>query len=208
MAVPSPLRHMARPIRGGRKMKQRLRTELKQRRADFASRHQGFLTDESARHFPAMLERWIDASTCIAGYVPIQNEADPVPLLRQMQRRLRLIALPHITGRDAPMRFLRWDVDTPLVPGPMGLMQPESHAEELAPDLIITPLVGFDRRLHRIGYGAGFYDRAFALFPKARRIGLAWSVQEVDAVPNDSWDVTLDAVWTEREWIFNGDRQD
>ena len=87
------------------------------------------------------------------------------------------------------------------MPGAFGLLQPRSDAEEVSPDLILAPLVGFDRALRRIGQGAGFYDRAFARLPDARRIGLAWSVQEVDALPTDPWDVPLHAVATEREWI-------
>ena len=83
----------------------------------------------------------------------------------------------------------------------MGLRQPAVTSAECAPDLIVTPLLGFDRRGGRIGYGAGHYDRAFQRFPGARRIGFAWSVQQVDAVPLDPWDVPLHAVVTEREFI-------
>lgn len=187
--------------------KHSMRSELKAERSAFAARHPGFLSAASIEAMPIHLAEWLAAATCVAGYVPIQHEADPLRLLRRLGQSGHMIALPHITARDAPMRFLEWIPDSPLIAGPMGLTQPPTDASEATPDVIITPLVGFDRRLHRIGYGAGFYDRAFALFPHARRIGLAWSVQEVDAVPNDSWDVTLDAVWTEREWIFNGDRQ-
>ena len=72
---------------------------------------------------------------------------------------------------------------------------------ELTPDIVLTPLVGFDRRGTRLGQGAGHYDRAFAAHPAAWRVGIAWSVQEVDALPADAWDVPLHAIATEREWI-------
>jgi 5-formyltetrahydrofolate cyclo-ligase len=71
----------------------------------------------------------------------------------------------------------------------------------VAPDLILTPLVAFDRSLARLGQGAGHYDRAFARYPLARRIGVAFSVQEVERLPTDAWDVPLHAIVTEREWI-------
>lgn len=128
-----------------------------------------------------------------------------MPLLEHAHETGCETALVHVSKKTLPMRFLRWHPGDALHAGPMGLLQPDGKARALTPDLILAPLLGFDRRLHRIGYGAGFYDRAFAAFPKALRIGLAWSVQEVDAVPNDAWDIPLHAVWTEREWIVNGD---
>ena len=88
-----------------------------------------------------------------------------------------------------------------LAAGPFGLRQPAHDAATLAPDLVLAPLVAFDRRLHRIGQGAGHYDRAFAAWPEAVRIGVAWSVQEVPEFPPDAWDVPLHAIATEQEWI-------
>lgn len=179
-----------------------LRQELKERRDGFAEAKRG------TPHFfglPDTLRHWIEQARCVSAYIPIGSEADPRPLLTLARAMGHMTALPHVTRRDAPMRFLLWRPGDPLHPGPLGLLQPDAHAPGAAPDLIITPMLGFDRRCHRLGYGAGFYDRAFADLPAARRVGLAWSVQEVDAVPADSWDVPLHAIWTEREWIVNED---
>jgi len=82
-----------------------------------------------------------------------------------------------------------------------GFLQPLPSAEICNPDLILTPLVGFDRSLNRLGQGAGYYDRAFAALPDSLRIGIAWSIQECDGLVPDSWDMPLDAVLTEKEWI-------
>ena len=76
-----------------------------------------------------------------------------------------------------------------------------ADSDEIAPDAIMSPLIGFDREGNRLGQGGGFYDRAFARYASARRIGLAWSVQESDTLPVDSWDQRLHAVVTERERI-------
>jgi 5-formyltetrahydrofolate cyclo-ligase len=62
-------------------------------------------------------------------------------------------------------------------------------------------LLAFDARLHRLGYGAGFYDRAFVALPGARRVGLAWSIQQVLTIADDRWDIALHAVATEKNWI-------
>ena len=107
------------------------------------------------------------------------------------------LALPHVIDRATPIRFLAWNPHESLVPGPFNLLQPAEDCAEVAPDVILTPLVGFDRRLNRLGQGAGHYDRAFARYEAAWRVGIAWSVQEVPAIPADIWDVPLHAIITE-----------
>jgi 5-formyltetrahydrofolate cyclo-ligase len=140
-------------------------------------------------------------SLTVASYVPLASEADPGPLARAAVEASCRIALPHVTTRAAPMRFLAWDTEAALVAGPWGLHQPASAAAALVPDIILTPLIAFDAKLDRLGQGAGYYDRAFAQFPHAMRIGVAWSVQAVDALPTDPWDMPLHAIITEQEWI-------
>ncbi|ONF95132.1 5-formyltetrahydrofolate cyclo-ligase [Sphingomonas jeddahensis] len=137
----------------------------------------------------------------IATYAPMGGEADPAPLASAAVAAGCALALPHVIDRPTPIRFLRWREDDALVAGPFGLQQPVDHMEEVAPDLILTPLVAFDRTLARLGQGAGHYDRAFARYPAAHRIGVAFCVQEVDRLPTDPWDMPLHAIITEREWI-------
>lgn len=182
--------------------KARLRAELRARRDGFVAG-----MDVAGRTFafrapPSPLRELIERASVIAGYRAVGSEADPSALLEFAAAAGKTIALPHVERRSMPMRFLRWAPGDPLVPGPMNLEQPElGQAEEVTPDLFLAPLLGFDRRMHRLGQGAAFYDRAFARYPDAVRVGLAWHVQEVDAVPNDPWDEPLQAVLTEREWI-------
>lgn len=149
---------------------------------------------------PALLALLARGMT-VATYVPVGGEADPAPLARAAAAAGCALALPHVIDRPTPIRFLRWRDDDALVAGPFGLRQPAGHMEEVAPDLILTPLVAFDRTLARLGQGAGHYDRAFARHPAAHRIGVAFSVQEVDRLPTDPWDMPLHAIITEREWI-------
>lgn len=137
----------------------------------------------------------------IAGYMPMLAEVDPTLLLEAAAAQGRTLALPLVESRAAPLRFARWTPGDPLVEGPFGLRQPAPEAETVEPDLILAPLVGFDRALGRLGQGAAHYDRAFAALPRARRIGLAWSVQQVDALPMDPWDMPLHGIATEREWL-------
>ena len=137
----------------------------------------------------------------VASYVPVGSEADPSLLVRAAVTAGCRIALPHVTTRAEPMRFLAWEVELALAAGPFGLSQPHHDAAELAPDLVLAPLVGFDAALNRLGQGAGFYDRGFARFPDAWRIGVALSVQQVEMLPVEAWDVPLHAIITEDGWL-------
>ncbi len=182
--------------------KSALREELRRRRA-------AFVTDPAQRGDMLIanlfvadhVSRRLGDARIVAGYISDGEEVDPLPILLQAIDRGLATALPRVTTRDAPMHFHHWLPGDELSPGPFGLLQPREDAPLIAPDLILAPLLGFDRTMARIGQGAGFYDRAFAAAPAARRIGLAWSVQEAPGLPLDPWDAPLDGVATEREWI-------
>ena len=150
---------------------------------------------------PAAFLARLEHGLTIASYVPLGSEADPSPLARAAVERGCEIVLPHVTRRSEPMRFLAWDSEEDLIPGPYGLQQPHHEAPSLAPDIILTPLVAFDSHLNRLGQGAGYYDRAFTRFPNAWRVGVAWSMQQVESLPAEPWDVPLHAVITEKDWI-------
>jgi 5-formyltetrahydrofolate cyclo-ligase len=148
----------------------------------------------------AFLARLVKGSV-IASYLPIGSEADPSPFVAAALRLNCTIALPHVVDRATPMRFLALMGEFALVTGPFGLRQPPADAPEIDPVIILTPLIGFDRMGHRIGQGAGHYDRAFPLHPNAWRVGIARAVQEVDHIAADAWDIPLHAIATEQEWI-------
>jgi 5-formyltetrahydrofolate cyclo-ligase len=150
---------------------------------------------------PAEFLARLEHGLTIASYVPMGSEADPLLLARAAVERGCAIALPHVTVRTEPMRFLAWDSEAALIPGPYGLSQPHHEALALAPDIVLTPLLAFDSALNRLGQGAGYYDRAFAQFPDAWRVGVAWSVQQVESLKTEPWDIPLHAVLTEKDWI-------
>lgn len=143
--------------------------------------------------------------TIVAGYSPIRSECDPVPLMRKLAARGAQLALPIVEGKDKPLAFGEWRQGQQLVPGPYGILQPRAEAMPLDPDIVLVPLVAFDRTCRRIGYGAGYYDRTLAGFRAQRRpviaVGIAFAAQEISAVPHDGHDERLDLVLTEREAI-------
>ncbi len=157
--------------------------------------------DRPGLFVPAAFRALLSRGMVVASYVPFGSEADPSPLAQAALEAGCTIALPYVVDRATPMRFLSWSEGDLLASGPYGLQQPAADAAEVAPDLILTPLVAFDRQLGRLGQGAGYYDRAFATFPEAYRVGIAYSVQEVAQTPADPWDVPLHAIITEKEWI-------
>lgn len=146
----------------------------------------------------------VQPGTIVAGYSPIRSELDPGPLMETFRLQGAKLALPVIVARARPLLFRAWHAGEPLKKGALGILEPDERAAEVAPDVLLVPLAAFDRNGHRIGYGAGHYDRSLSLLRAKKRctaIGLAFSVQEVDAVPHDHHDQRLDYVLTEREII-------
>lgn len=138
----------------------------------------------------------------VAGYSPIRSEIDPAPLMRELATHGARLVLPAIAARGQSLRFRAWHPNDKLLPGPLGILEPSPAAAEITPDIVLVPLAAFDRSGHRIGYGAGHYDRTLAQLRKSRAlvaIGLAFAAQEVEAVPALSHDVALDYVLTETQ---------
>lgn len=138
----------------------------------------------------------IPASSVVAGTWPIKDEISPLPLMAALAARGCRLCLPHV-GADG-LGFRAWALGDPLEDGPHGTRHPPVSAAEMVPDIVLVPLLAFDRRGHRLGYGGGYYDRLFArLRGSARAIGLAFAVQEVVALPAELHDQPLDAILTE-----------
>ena len=144
----------------------------------------------------------IKSGAVVAGYSPIRGEIDPAPLMRKLASEGARLALPVITARGKSLIFRTWNPRDRLLPGPLGILEPSPAAAEIHPDIVLVPLAAFDRAGHRIGYGAGHYDRTLAQLHKSKgfaAIGLAFSGQEVAAVPALQHDVALDYVLTETQ---------
>ncbi len=150
---------------------------------------------------PSPLLAYLTPGKTLAGYIAKDTEADPFSILTEAHTMGCHIALPHVTGKSAPMRFLRWTPGSILSPGPFGLLQPPEEGEVCNPDVALVPLIAFDGRLMRLGQGAGHYDRALSILESTIAVGLAWSVQLAPSLVTDPWDIPLDAVLTEKSWI-------
>lgn len=145
----------------------------------------------------------------VAGFWPIRDEIDPRPLMHALALRGHALCLPVVIGPR--LVFRRLDRETTLVKAGFGTIVPDGSSPELRPDVLLMPLSAYDANGWRLGYGRGFYDTAIAGFVAdghpVRRIGLAFSVQEVDQVPTEPHDQMLEAILTERGLTWFNERE-
>ncbi len=132
----------------------------------------------------------------VGGYWPMGDEIDIRPLLYALAERGFVICLPETPPRGKPLLFKKWEPGTEMVPGRFGTEYPAG--EILRPDFVLVPLLAFDARGNRLGYGGGYYDRTLAALPGAFRLGCAFAAQEVAEVPVGELDLNLDAIATEK----------
>lgn len=160
--------------------------------------------DRAARRLP--LSRFSRFSM-VGAYCPQGSELDPGPILQAIlsfDPGRAQAALPVALDRKSPLKFRLWSPEEGLVDDAFGIPAPPASAPEVLPNLMITPLLAFDRRGGRLGQGAGHYDRTLANLRRQRPVfvlGVAFSGQEIDAVPTDAHDQRLDAIVTEMEFI-------
>jgi 5-formyltetrahydrofolate cyclo-ligase len=143
----------------------------------------------------------------VGAYCAQGSELDPGPILDAIvgldpERTKR--ALPVAVDRKAALTFRIWTPQDLLAPDVYGIPSPPASAPETLPNLLITPVLAFDRHGGRLGQGAGHYDRTLANLRRMRPVfvlGVAFAGQEVDRVPTDAHDQRLDAIVTETEFI-------
>jgi 5-formyltetrahydrofolate cyclo-ligase len=178
--------------------KSHLRQEARERRAALAA-----AMPEFARALAAHAEALpLKPGSIVGGYHALAGEADPALLLQALARRGHAIAFPRVAAKDQPLQFHRLPDGAALAAGAYGIQEPASHFPVVTPDLLLVPLLAFDVRRHRLGYGGGFYDRTlFALkkgaAPQMRAIGIAYAGQHVSSLPAEPHDIALDGILTE-----------
>ena len=135
----------------------------------------------------------------VGGYYPVNFEIDDLHILRELERSKIKISLPVINEKNG-MNFYLWSFHEILSLNRFGIPEP-TKGKIVYPDIILVPLVAFDKRLFRLGYGGGFYDRYIEKLLKKKSfltIGLALSCQKINRVPNNKYDKKLDIIVTEK----------
>lgn len=149
----------------------------------------------------------------IAAYYPKDAEIDPRPLIELSWNLGKRCFLPVLDPlKSKKLLFMEYTQNDPLFPNRFGVLEPPFNSKRLIPswflDLVFVPLIAFDNKGHRLGRGGGYYDHTFAYFKENVRskrpklIGLAYEFQEVDAIPEEAWDLQLTGVATEKQFIL------
>ena len=138
----------------------------------------------------------------IGGYYPVNFEIDDLALLKKFEINRFVISLP-VIKKNFQMDFYKWTFSDPLKINKYGIPEPEIK-NIVYPDILLIPLVAFDKNLNRLGYGGGYYDRLIKKLSKKKKIikiGLALSIQEIDKVPINAYDQKLDYIVTNKHTI-------
>jgi len=140
----------------------------------------------------------------ISGYMPIKTEINPLIAMQNLSKMGKRICVPVVELAGKPLLFRTWSPTSKMIIGAFGAEIPE-NGELVEPDLMIVPMVAFDRSGARLGYGGGFYDRSLEKLRQKNKtiaIGFAYSSQEVFKIPTEKTDQNLDIVVTEKEIIY------
>ena len=149
-----------------------------------------------------ILKREKISKKIIGGYYPVNFEIDDLKLLEKFEKKNFNISLP-IVKKNFKMDFYQWSFSDPLKINKYGIPEPEKK-KIVYPDVLLIPLVAFDKNLNRLGYGGGYYDRLIAKFLKKKKImkiGLAFTVQKIDKVPINAYDQKLDYIVTNKNIV-------
>jgi 5-formyltetrahydrofolate cyclo-ligase len=140
----------------------------------------------------------LQASDVVAAYWRIRDELDCQPILVKLMDSNQKVVLPVVGGPEEPLDLRVWEQGASLYESGFGTLAPSDLAPRAEPDIVLMPLLGFDSRGTRLGYGGGYYDRTLVhLSKKPKLVGLAFAAQELDRIPREAHDVPLDMIVTE-----------
>ena len=189
-----------------RRRQERIRAEASNRHPEAAG-ELGGLFDEFRRRMGVAADA--HPGQVVAGYWPVRTEISPLELMEELAGGGMSTALPAIPRPGGTLSFHAWEKGGELVDGHHGVPGPNPGNPEVAPDIVLVPLLAFDHGCHRLGYGGGYYDRTLAALrsgnPHVMALGLAYGEQRVDQLPVEDHDAPLDAVLTPKALFWPGE---
>ncbi len=155
--------------------------------------------ERACRHFLSAIG--FPAGAAVSAYIPVSSEFDVLPLARAAHAGGHEVGMPVVVARNRPLAFRAWAPGDSLEPGAWNIPVPPVDAPPVIPRLLLVPMLAFDSRGYRLGYGGGFYDRTLQGLRRGGRpvtaVGVCYAGLEVDAVPRQTHDVRLDWIVTE-----------
>ena len=182
-----------------------LRNELRQKRRDIPDKMRSAHDQAIRQHLLQVIRS--QSVTAVACYWAFDGEPDLAPLCKQLMNEDCEIALPVVSGNeDCTMKFYRWDAGALLRQNQYGISEPQKTiSKPLAGfDMLLMPLVAYDTSGTRLGMGSGYYDRhleSLRTVSRPLRIGVAYSLQEVEPISRNDWDIPLHGLVNEHGWI-------
>ncbi len=187
-----------------KKFREDVRAGLRERAGQEAPDAAFHVRDNFLAYFKALPPEWV-----VAGTAPINNEISPIPLLEALQARGHKLCLPITGARATPLLFRAYAIGDKLIPDVWNIGIPSEDKAVCIPDILICPMLAFDRTGARLGYGGGYYDATLQSLREQKKVtavGIAFAKQEVALVPTGKYDQRLDVIITEKEVIVP-DRQ-
>lgn len=176
--------------------KSKLRTEAKAFRSGLRAMNGIECAEQAATHGMQLLGG-MDKATVIALYLPIGDEFDPRFLMHSLNKAGYKTALPCVEQKESPLVFRLWSMGDPLVKGPLGTSHPADDAPLVLPNILIVPLLSYDKDCYRLGWGGGYYDRTLAANTFMKAFGFAYAGQFVDELPREDHDFPMHGIITE-----------
>ena len=176
--------------------KRALRARIKVWRAGLGTEFQARASAALARHGLSFLGA-VSNTAIVSGFAALPDELDAGPLLDRLASDGFRLALPCVQAKGQPLVFRAWAPGDTMAKGVWGIAEPKADKATVEPDILLVPLLAFDRRGWRLGYGGGFYDRTLHRLRAHKpvvAVGLAYDQQQVDAVPHLDYDQRLDWV--------------
>ena len=184
--------------------KQKLRKYFLDKRKNISNHYAQKVSNKVTKYFNSIIDNY--SISVVAGFYPFRNEINTLPLLKVFISNGYKTCLPVTPLEEKILQFREWTPKKNLIRGKYGILEPNQDCNTIEPDLLLVPLLAYDKFGHRLGYGGGYYDQTLKILISRKKnitsIGVAFKIQRFKKLPVDTFDIPLDAVIDEDGLLF------